>query len=598
MKIFSLILDTLVFCTIYLIDESSTIMKKLIRKNVGCLPLIRTILERMNIRDILCDFFPRERNEKVPVPDTIILLIYNLTIGKEPLYHLKRWVESLNLQVIGLENYSHIPFTDDRFAKALDKIYQADRASLMTRIVLVAINAFEIDLSQIHNDSTTVKAYGKYPHKTTSGFSLEHGKSKDHRPDLKQLLFTLTISADGAVPIHHKTYPGNRTDDKTHIETWKMIRQLVNSPDFLYVADCKLCTDEQLEEIADTLGGRALTIIPKSWKEVQSFLNDLREKKKPKIEIHRKKNLQEDRTDYYYVFEGDHFTIKRGYRIHWIFSTQKQFCDRIYREQQLQKVEKKLESMQPKLNKRNLKKKEDIKKACEVVLKEFQVVKFIKIDIGEVKESYTVQVGRGRPSSNTKYKTVINTIYVLDYSRNKEALKKEENIDGVFPLLSTNKDLSARDALLAYKYQPRLEKRFTQFKSIHNAAPLLFKKIERIEANMFIFFIALMVQALIEREVRNKMKENELPELEIYPENRTATHPTTSKVFEVFQQLSKYTIVEGEEVSERYQDDLNFVQKTILEFLDIDERQYWNGNCENNEVCASCIDGTKESKCV
>jgi hypothetical protein len=28
------------------------------------------------------------------------------------------------------------------------------------------------------------------------------GHNKDHRPDLKQLLFTLTVSSDGAVPVY------------------------------------------------------------------------------------------------------------------------------------------------------------------------------------------------------------------------------------------------------------------------------------------------------------------------------------------------------------------------------------------------------------
>jgi len=51
----------------------------------------------------------------------------------------------------------------------------------------------------------------------------------------------------------------------------------------------------------------------------------------------------------------------------------------------------------------------------------------------------------------------------------------------------------ANEALLAYKYQPRLEKRFTQFKSIHKAAPLLSKKIERVGGIMFLFFVALML---------------------------------------------------------------------------------------------------------
>lgn len=62
----------------------------------------------------------------------------------------------------------------------------------------------DLDIDRIHNDSTTVKAYGKIPGKTITGLELLRGNSKDHRPDLKQLVFSLTISADGAVPIHYK----------------------------------------------------------------------------------------------------------------------------------------------------------------------------------------------------------------------------------------------------------------------------------------------------------------------------------------------------------------------------------------------------------
>ena len=43
------------------------------------------------------------------------------------------------------------------------------------------------------------------------------GHNKDHRPDLKQLVYSLAVTADGAVPVHYKTYDGNTSDDKTHI---------------------------------------------------------------------------------------------------------------------------------------------------------------------------------------------------------------------------------------------------------------------------------------------------------------------------------------------------------------------------------------------
>jgi hypothetical protein len=61
-------------------------------------------------------------------------------------------------------------------------------------------------------DATTLKAYGTYPGKTGTGVELKRCNSKDQRPDLKQLLFSLSVCADSAVPVHHKVYAGNRTD--------------------------------------------------------------------------------------------------------------------------------------------------------------------------------------------------------------------------------------------------------------------------------------------------------------------------------------------------------------------------------------------------
>lgn len=55
-------------------------------------------------------------------------------------------------------------------------------------------------------------------------FKVGTGHQQDHRPDLKQLVFSLSISSDGAVPVHYKTYSGNRTDDTTHIERWATVR--------------------------------------------------------------------------------------------------------------------------------------------------------------------------------------------------------------------------------------------------------------------------------------------------------------------------------------------------------------------------------------
>lgn len=557
-------------------------VKNLKRLRVGGLPLINAVAERMRLREILYDHIIPHGNEDIPAVESLMLLIFNLTLGKAPLYELEEWVASIDGRCLGYEELKGGRFNDDRFGRALDKLYMADRASLMTRLVVTVVKEFDLHMDRIHNDSTTVKAFGKIAGRTRSGLELKRGKSKDHRPDLKQLVFSLSISSDGSVPIHQKSYPGNRSDDKTHIETWNIIREITSDPGFLYVADSKLCTDEQLNYIV-THGGRAVTIIPETWDEATSFKETLRKSKKAKKEIwRRRKPGSNDEMEYFSLFKGKCVTAKRGYKIHWIYSSEKRKRDRLSRENRLKKAERELAELNARINKRNLKTKEDIYEAGMKVLEEHGVEKFFHLEIGKTTEEYRVQVGRGRPGRETKYKRRINTILTLSWTRNVKVLKEEANTDGAFPLLCTDEPLTAKEVLQAYKYQPRLEKRFNQFKNIHKAAPLLFKKIERVEANMFAFFIALMIQALIEREVRQRMKELKIDSLKLYPEERYSCHPTTSKVLYNFGEISTYEITRGSKVIEEFKDELNKTQKTILRLLNITPNKFWRSKKVSN----------------
>jgi transposase len=555
--------------------SQSTKSRTLKRLQVGGLPLIHAIAKRMRLKEILCKYLPAHGNEDIPAAETLMLLVYNLILGKDPLYELQEWVESIDFRCINNEDYENVKFNDDRFGRVLNKLYLVDRASLMTELVVFFVKEFNIAVERLSNDSTSIKAFGRYPGKTKTGLELKKGKSKDHRPDLKQLVFSLSIAGDGAVPIHYKCYPGNVTDDKTHIETWNSLLKITGCPDFLYVADSKLCTDEQLSYIVDQ-GGRVVTIIPETWKEVESFKKKLRKTKKAKDIIwRRRKPGSDDKNEYFSAFRGNYFTTKRGYKIHWIYSSEKRKRDRENREKHLKKAEQSLAELNGKINKRSLKTRKAIEEAAQQIVEEHKLEKFFHISIGIITEKYKVQIGTGRPGKNTKYRTRVNTLYTLSWTQKKQVLKEEAQTDGVFPLLCTDKELTAKEVLKAYKYQPRLEKRFSQFKKIHHAAPLLFKKIERIEANMFGFFIALVVQALIEREVRKKMKEQKIEKIRVYPEQREASHPTTSKIIDRFENICSYKIMENSKVVESYKDSLNEDQKLILSLLSIEEDEYW-----------------------
>ena len=239
-------------------QNQSSKSRTLKRLQVGGLPLIHAIIKRMRLKEILYKYIPAHGNEDIPAVETLMLLIYNLILGKYPLYELPEWVESIDFSCINNEAYENVKFNDDRFGRVLNKLFVVDRASLMTELVVEFVKEFNIAVQRVNNDATTIKAFGKYPGKTITGLELKRGNSKDHRPDLKQLVFSLSVAGDGAVPIHYKCYPGNVTDDKTHIETWNTLRQITGCSDFLYVADSKLCTDEQLSYIVNQ-GGRVVT---------------------------------------------------------------------------------------------------------------------------------------------------------------------------------------------------------------------------------------------------------------------------------------------------------------------------------------------------
>ena len=541
------------------------------RLEISGIPIIHEVARRIGIRNIIEQFIPKHGNEKFYAVDSLIIIIYNITKGRLPLYQIGDWLAKHDPKCF--EYFPSEKLQDDSFALALDKLYSTDRASMMTEIVVKMIKEFNINIDQIHNDSTTVKAYGKYENKAPSGFELKHGYSKDHRPDLKQLLFTLTVSEDGFVPVHYKSYSGNRSDSTTHIETWETIRKIFKRDDFVYVADSKVCTSKQLSHITNN-GGRVISIVPQTW----DLGKDIREELKSGVKI-SKKTIWRKKDDYgnedetYSVLSRD-ITTEEGYKVYWIHSNIKSKTDLLTREKNIKKVDYKLMDMLSKINKRNLKTKEQINSAVTNILKKYKMEKIFDIKIDEVKEGERKQIGRGRPTKDTKYRYITNTAYRLSWSQNKQALRNEKNGDGVFPLLSTDPSITAKKSLKAYKQQPRLEKRFTHFKSVHEAAPLLFKRVDRVESIMFLFFLALMIQALIEREVRLKMKETDTNALPLYPENRLSLHPTTSKVLEHFEGVSSYQLIKNEK-TEDFRDDLTPLQGQLLKFMNIAPSKYW-----------------------
>jgi Transposase len=86
-------------------------------------------------------------------------------------------------------------FNDDRVGRALDHLRRADRATLLTALILHVVHEFQIDLREFHQDTTTVTVHGDYAgqppiEQANRPPRITFGYNKDHRPDLKQLVYS------------------------------------------------------------------------------------------------------------------------------------------------------------------------------------------------------------------------------------------------------------------------------------------------------------------------------------------------------------------------------------------------------------------------
>jgi transposase len=549
---------------------------------VGATPLVRHFLQRLDLPALFARFLPTlpGRQPALPTPLVLSVLLANLLLARQPLYAIPAWIARRVPEHLGLLPDQTGLFNDDRIGRALDHLHRADRASLLATLVRHAVVAFDVDLDELHQDTTTVTLSGQYadqpdPDQADRPPRITFGYNKDHRPDLKQLLYGITISADGAVPVHCKLYDGNTSDDSVHVDTWNFLRQIIGHGDFLYVADSKLCTRDNMSHIAAGCG-RFLTVMPRTRSEDSWFRAYQYDHALPWREVHREANpRRRNGPDVVYRGVESPRRSSEGYRVFWYRSSQKEEQDRQSRQQRLERAYARLDGMQAPGRRREFRTPADAREAAEGILAEEQVQGLLRIETDyEVQEEYR-QRGPGRPGPATEYRRIEQGRYRARFEQDGKALRREASADGLFPLMSNDESLTPQEALGKYKYQPFVEKRHEQLKSIFGVTPMWLKNVKRIESLLWLYYAVELVQALLEREVRGRMEAEGMASLGLYPEGRASEAPTAALVLGVLEGTRRHRLLgeQGQELR-RFHDELPAVAREILELLGVDAAPY------------------------
>jgi transposase len=539
--------------------------------------VINPFLTRLGVDDLLDRHVPHtDRRCRLPPARALGVLLRNILVGRAPVYALEQWAAPFDPAVLGLTADQMTQLNDDRVGRALDRLFDADRASLFTEIVVRAVRTFAIDLAQIHNDSTSVTFSGEYasaagrPRRGRRTLTITHGFNKDHRPDLKQLLWILTVSADGAVPIHFRACDGNTTDDQTHLETWKTVRQIVGDPNFLYVADSKLCTRPALSHIAGA-HGRFLTVLPRTRREDAWFREWIQGHQPAWIEARRRPHprREDGPPDVYRVVEAP-VRSSEGYRIVWVWSSLKADQDGQARQHSIEKAFVAVDALNTRLRgpRCRFRTTATVAQAADVAIQAAGASRWVAHAVRETTETSFRQEKRGHPTDHTRYLRRQRERFDVVATLRTDLIEYDARSDGMFPLLTNDATLTPAEVLDKYKYQPQLEKRHEQLKTELAVAPVLLKSVVRIEALLTLYFLALLIDALIERELRRAMTRTALTALPLYPEQRLCRAPTTARVFDLLRDLHRHELIQDEHaVIYTFPSDLTELQQQILRLL-------------------------------
>ena len=545
-------------------------------RRVGSLPVLGRFLKRLRIEEFLGKHLPREdRRSRVPTATALLLLVRNLLVSREPLYGIGEWAARHDTHWLDLSDEQLPALNDDRVGRALGRLFDADVAALVLDVAAHAVSEFGVTLDELHNDSTTVTFHGDYEDADRERMlrgrlrlAVTWGHNKDHRPDLKQLLYILTISGDGAVPVHFRVESGNATDDRSHRETWDLLCKLTGRADFLYVADCKLATAENMAHI-HRQGGRFLSVLPRTRSEDAAFRARVVRGQVDWRHIYDKRDDEGDLLDQFSICEPAGQSAE-GYRLIWYHSRRKAELDAQARLTRLERAVERLNALRQKLGspRTRYRLKAKVVEAAEAILHEFNVGAWITIEVTEQSTPKYRQEKRGRPGKGTKYvKTEQDVRFNLKHEVDLEGLTEEAKCDGIFPLITNERSLSELQLLLAYKQQPAIERRFEQMKTDFVVAPVYLKETSRIQALLCVYFFVLLVEALLERELRRAMAAKDIEGLPLYPEGRTCRRPTARRVIDLFEDVQRHTLIAEGQPGVIFTTELTRLQRKVLRLL-------------------------------
>jgi transposase len=527
------------------------VRRRLVRL-LGSLPVIAHFARRLGIQAIIDQTCPSRGNAQLTHGQVALAIIANRLTQPQAMYQLLSWAKHWGVrEVFGFEpDY----LNDDRLGRCLDALApQID--PLQGAVTVAAIREFDLDLSQLHWDLTSVVLQGEYPPEEQQRAYPLPAYGFGGEANCKQLRVGQLVTNDGGVPVWHRSFDGNQVDVGTVVAQMEALRAHVSLPECLVIGDSKLLSAAVIEKLrrqhlhflaplpqSAELDRAFLALDPESWQPLD-YLAKRQERLAP--EQRTQYQGQEVVWEWLNPATGESQTFRRLFVIS---SEERATCHKV-RGQQMAKAEAELAKVSAGLGKRQLKTVAQVQARVERVLAERRVKPLYRVTVSDTEGALT-----------------------LTWAVDAEALSRAEALDGYYVLLtSVPGERADSSALLRmWKQESQIERRFSDWKGPLKVRPVFVTSNARMAALVLLLHLALMVYCLLEREARRQLAVKGQQKVTNLLAGHVDAVPTGENILRAFEHL--FLIIEEEEHGREFaMSEFSFEQAELWRLLGVQE---------------------------
>jgi transposase len=242
------------------------------------LGLVAGMFDELGIGDAL-DHATHQNPEMrdLTVGEAVKAMVLNgLGFINQALYLVPRFFQNKPTSRLISPRVAPTQLNDDALGRALDTLYAYGVTELYSVIAATAAERLGLTPRLAHLDSTSFHVDGRYNSDEEPAEQVVHitrGYSRDHRPDLNQVMLELIVEHQAGIPLLMKPLSGNSSDAHDFGEVvCAHVNQLQTTYGTPYlVADSALYSADNLQKLAQTRM-RWITRVPATLSEAQAAL--------------------------------------------------------------------------------------------------------------------------------------------------------------------------------------------------------------------------------------------------------------------------------------------------------------------------------------